>query len=689
MNREESIAFGVRVKQIRIESKLNKKEFARSLGVSSAYVTFLELGEKAGQPVNPTVPLIFMIAHKFGVDIEWLKTGKGSMRRALRDRANASLSGLSDSALDKVLDFVESLEDTSSQNASLSTGTRTRNKRDGAELSPPRHVAGSRIFANGSRITSPDEEFRCTFDQAPIGLAILRTDFQFHQVNGLWLEITGYSKEELLSRKFSEIIHPDHAAKHTATMQGMLAGETGSYEVETRCIRNDGREIWVKLRALLVRKADGSPRHFIAAIDDVTQHKAKKEGFQERYDRLVLAAEALGVALWSWSEDEGLCWHSTPRTVTGVDADQLRTIDDSLNHMPPEDVAIFRPLTLEILDKCGQINFDYRYIWPDGSIHQVISRGQAYRSNKGFKAMVGILFDITETKRVEAALRDSQALLSTIIESIPFEIWAFGLDGRCLLANSATLRRYGNIIGKKPEEITSHQEESLRVNEMIRKVLNGENVDEVVKSTYPFGSMNNRFHHRVIVPIEDRGQLWGAVGIDIDITERKTLEESLRKARDELELRVRERTKELDEKSRRLEEFNAALKILLKQREEDKRDLEQSVLSNVKSLVAPYLDKLKESRLGNDQMAYVTILESHIKEIVSPFAKKISEKYLGLTPVEIQTASLIKDGKTTQEIANILCVSESTVASHRFSIRKKLGLTKKKANLRTKLQIDM
>jgi DNA-binding CsgD family transcriptional regulator len=85
-------------------------------------------------------------------------------------------------------------------------------------------------------------------------------------------------------------------------------------------------------------------------------------------------------------------------------------------------------------------------------------------------------------------------------------------------------------------------------------------------------------------------------------------------------------------------------------------------------------------------MTLVGILESNIKEIVSPFASKISSRFLSLTPTEIQVASLIRDGKTSKEIAALINASENTVRSHRFHIRSKLGIKNKKVNLRSYLQ---
>ena len=158
------------------------------------------------------------------------------------------------------------------------------------------------------------------------------------------------------------------------------------------------------------------------------------------------------------------------------------------------------------------------------------------------------------------------------------------------------------------------------------------------------------------------------------ITERKRVEAALRKS----EAAVKDQV-------RNLEEVNTALKVLLKRREEDKAELEEKVLSNVKGLILPYVDALRNTRLDPKQQNYLGIIESHLNSIVSPFSAKLSSRYWGLTPREIQVAALIKEGKTSKEIAELSNVSTRAIEFHRDNIRAKLGLKNKKANLRSSL----
>ena len=185
----------------------------------------------------------------------------------------------------------------------------------------------------------------------------------------------------------------------------------------------------------------------------------------------------------------------------------------------------------------------------------------------------------------------------------------------------------------------------------------------------------------VLKPIQEQ-QILAAIEIALH---KQNMEQKLQEAHDLLEQRVEERTQELRLKSESLEEMNTALKVLLKKREEDKNELEEKVIYNVKEMVQPFLEKLGRTRLDERQQTFLEILTSNLDDIVSPFAKKLSTRYLNLTPSEIQIANLVKHGKTTKEIADLLSLSTRTIESHRDSIRKKLGIKNQKANLRTHL----
>lgn len=192
----------------------------------------------------------------------------------------------------------------------------------------------------------------------------------------------------------------------------------------------------------------------------------------------------------------------------------------------------------------------------------------------------------------------------------------------------------------------------------------------------------------------------------IEATERKAAQQKLQLARDELESRVRIRTRDLAavneelrnevEARRRIEaslrkreaelkEANAALKVLLKRIEDSRVDLEEKILNNVNDLIFPYLNRLKHRVSDARARAYVDIIESNVNELTSPLSKHLSARYSRLTPTELEVAKLVIQGKTTKMIAEMLSIATSTVDFHRNNIRKKIGIHGARINLRTHL----
>ena len=215
-------------------------------------------------------------------------------------------------------------------------------------------------------------------------------------------------------------------------------------------------------------------------------------------------------------------------------------------------------------------------------------------------------------------------------------------------------------------------EDAGKVAQGIRSVIKGE-LEEFLLD-YPCHSEDSpHWYYMRTIRMAGSGPIRVVVSHE-EITALKLTEEALKKSQEEL----------FDQKQS-LEEANIALKVLLKQREEDKLELEKKVLSNVKDLVLPYVEKLKNSRLKLKDKTLVEIIETHLNDVISPLLQRFANAKILLTPQEMQVASLVKDGKSSKEIADVLNVSETTVNFHRKNLRVKFGLRNKRTNLRSYL----
>lgn len=263
-----------------------------------------------------------------------------------------------------------------------------------------------------------------------------------------------------------------------------------------------------------------------------------------------------------------------------------------------------------------------------------------------------------------------------------------GPDYAFLVANDACAR----FIGKQPEELVGIRVSEVfgqdffeqKMKQPIDCCLTGQTChhqDYVTKADH-----SRRFFHFSYSPhFSGADQVSAGVIAIRDLTEYNRISEELQQVNAGLEKEVARRTSQLNRQKADLEQVNAALTVLLRKREQDKKELEDQMRANIKMLVAPYLGKLQKSNLDERQQSWLEILSANLDNVISPFAHQLSARHLQLTPAEVQVANLIKEGKTSKEIADIMNLSLETISNHRKHIRKKSGITNRKVNLRTAL----
>ena len=190
-------------------------------------------------------------------------------------------------------------------------------------------------------------------------------------------------------------------------------------------------------------------------------------------------------------------------------------------------------------------------------------------------------------------------------------------------------------------------------------------------------------HDQGVIVADDAGEQANMIGAMRDVT-----------AEHEARLALQETTAELERSERALrrqatilDERNTALRVLLEQRETDRRELEQRLVGNIEQLIEPTLDRLSRALRHRPERLEVEALRINLHEIVGPFGSRLAPTGGGppLTRRETEVANLVRLGHSSAEIAEALHISISTVAFHRATIRRKFGLPKRGHHLATHL----
>jgi PAS domain S-box-containing protein len=536
----------------------------------------------------------------------------------------------------------------------------------------------------------------------------LDTNGNFTFVNDVALKRSGYTRKWFIGRSFLNFVIPENKNMVQKSFKSVMMGKVvPAYELSY--INSKGKSLWIEINAtplvdngniigVLVVSRDITERKRIeeelklyrnnleSLIEgrtaelrianeqlqiEIAQHKKTEEALRssEAYYRTIF--HNTGTAIIIMEDDTTISLSNAEcEKFVGYRASDLEGKRRAVEFVARQDlerILSYNELRRQDPEKAPR-SYELKIVDRHGNVRDVlITIASIPHTNK----TIASFLDITEQKKMEAALKASEEKYRNIFENAVEGIFQIGINGEILSANPSFSHLFGY---KSPQEI-------MRAVKDIRYEIYADESqrNELRRLLDKQGFVRN---FEVICRRKDGQRIWISVNIRavkdnnskflfyegtlVDITERKMIQDDLEK------------------KSRSLEETNAALRVLLKQREEDKTDLEEKVLHNIKELVLPYIDKLRAGQQNRDTVI-IDIVESNLNEILSPFIKSMASKYANFTPKEIQIADLMKKGKSTKEISTILNLSPRTIDIHRYNIRRKLNINKKKVNLQSYL----
>jgi len=306
-----------------------------------------------------------------------------------------------------------------------------------------------------------------------------------------------------------------------------------------------------------LREADGSVSGIMVTANDVTEMVAAREQIKDAAERLSLATDGTKLATWDMNLNNGEIIYS-PRlaVIFGYPESRILTHSQLLDHLQPEDRSEIVERAFDEALKTGVYQYEARLIHPDKSIHWVRTQGKVIFNEDHIPVrMLGTMMDISEQKRAEQSLRESERKFRTLADSMPQHIWTADTEGKLNYFND-TVSRY---TGFSPQELEAdgwqqiiHPEDwHPTMHSWLEAVRSGR--DFLFEHRFRRADGNYRWQlSRAVPQRDDEGQIQMWVGTSTDIHDRKLFS-------DELEQKVQQRTEELMLLNEQLIQSNAEL----------------------------------------------------------------------------------------------------------------------------------
>ncbi|MFD0766277.1 PAS domain S-box protein [Mucilaginibacter lutimaris] len=286
----------------------------------------------------------------------------------------------------------------------------------------PVRMVGCHIDISGKKQTEQtleisEKTFRNAFEYSPIGVVLVSVGGNFLQVNKSICELLGYTAEEMMTKTFQEITHPDDLEADLTLLQRTLDKEINSYKMEKRYLKKDGSIIWTLLHVALVRDKSEEPLYFVSQIKDITERKHNEQLLRESERRWIFASEGSGGGIWDLDLVNNTIFHSKQcLSMIGLDEHDFSNIPGQWTALVhPDDREKYVNDVKDYIDgKTGMYTNQHRVLCKDGTYKWILDRGKVIEYDKNNKParIIGTHTDITEQKQQEQQLRETLNVVS-------------------------------------------------------------------------------------------------------------------------------------------------------------------------------------------------------------------------------------------------------------------------------------
>jgi two-component system CheB/CheR fusion protein len=265
------------------------------------------------------------------------------------------------------------------------------------------------------------ERLRILQDRAPIGIYEIDHHRHFLRVNDCYCQITGYAREDLLTRRISDIIHPDDQEASEALHRRLEDGQSPSSRIELRYLHQDGHTVWVEVHSSLVRDAAGRPQFGVGIAQDITERRRNIDAMRESEARFHDLADTAPVLMWvnglygpefmnrAFVEYLGLA----NKDVTGFDWFQ---------EIHPDDREAASDAYQMAFQEQRRYTAQYRLRRKDGEYRWMKTVGVPRYIGGEFVGLVGSSFDVTDLEQAAQLLRDADRTKNEFLAVLAHEL---------------------------------------------------------------------------------------------------------------------------------------------------------------------------------------------------------------------------------------------------------------------------